>query len=145
MIREAEARDCRALERLYRLLVPSNPRIRVLPERLEQFRDDPDHFVLVYDRSDTITGTLTLNICPDAMFGMKAYALIENLIVDPLARGQGVGAALMAYADSLCLERSCTKIMLLSGSERKGAHAFFQCCGFNGTVSKGFKKYLRTR
>ncbi|UUZ82341.1 hypothetical protein LJK88_49520 [Paenibacillus sp. P26] len=25
MIREAEARDCRALERLYRLLVPSNP------------------------------------------------------------------------------------------------------------------------
>ncbi|MCZ8514538.1 GNAT family N-acetyltransferase [Paenibacillus filicis] len=145
MIREAAAADCLAVERLYRLLVPANPRIRVLPERIEELRKSGDHFLLVYEQPEAIVGTLQLHLCPDTMFVIKPYALIENVIVDPHVRGQGVGTALMAYADSLCLSRSCTKIMLLSNAERKGAHAFFQQCGYNGHVSKGFKKYLRTR
>lgn len=32
--------------------------------------------------------------------------------------------------------------MILSNSERQRAHQFFEREGYNGTVSKGFKKYL---
>ncbi|UUZ82342.1 GNAT family N-acetyltransferase [Paenibacillus sp. P26] len=95
--------------------------------------------MLVYDRSDTITGTLTLNICPDAMFGMKAYALIENLIVDPLARGQGVGAALMAYADSLCLERAAPKSCFSAAPSGKGPMPFSSAAASTGRSAKASK------
>ena len=64
-----------ALQWLYELLVPQNPRIRVLPERV-------------------------------------------------------------------CREHGRTKVMLLSGMHRTEAHAFFERLGYDGSVSRAFKKYL---
>ncbi|WNG51811.1 GNAT family N-acetyltransferase [Archangium minus] len=142
MIREAEPTDAGALQRLYELLVPHNPRIRVLPERLARLREDVDNFCFVDEREGQVVGTVLLHLCPDVMFEERPYALLENLVVDPGARGRGSGRALLEHAERVCREHGCTKVMLLSGVHRTEAHAFFERLGYSGSVSRAFKKYL---
>lgn len=74
---------------------------------------------------------------------MRPYALIENVVVDPEVRSKGVGYQLIKHVEQICIELHCTKIMLLSNSNRVEAHKFFERNGYNGSVSKGFKKYLK--
>lgn len=117
MIREAVGSDKVEIERLYRLLIPNNNNIQILKERIDQNQGrSPQLFV--------------------------PYALLENIIVDPEAQGKGVGRKLFSHVEELCREEDCTKMMLLSNSQRLDAHRFFEQNGFSGTVSKGFKKYL---
>lgn len=142
MIREAGSADAGAIQRLYELLVPHNPRIRVLPERLEHLREDASHFCFVAERDGAVVGTVLLHLCPDVMFEERPYALLENLVVDPAVRGGGVGRALLEHAERVCREHHCTKIMLLSGVQRAEAHGFFERLGYDGSVSRAFKKYL---
>lgn len=142
MIREAEPADAGALQRLYELLVPHNPRIRVLPERLARLRGDAANFCFVDEREGQVVGTVLLHLCPDVMFEERPYALLENLVVDPGARGRGSGRALLEHAERVCREHGCTKVMLLSGAHRTEAHAFFERLGYDGSVSRAFKKYL---
>jgi N-acetylglutamate synthase-like GNAT family acetyltransferase len=141
-VREARADDAGALQRLYELLVPQNPRIHVLPERLERLRQDASHFCFVAEREGEVVGTVLLHVCPDVMFEERPYALLENLVVDAGARGGGVGRALLEHAERVCREHQCTKIMLLSGVQRTEAHGFFERLGYDGSVSRAFKKYL---
>jgi N-acetylglutamate synthase-like GNAT family acetyltransferase len=142
MIREARAEDAGAIQRLYGLLVPQNPRIHVLPERLERLRGDASSFCFVDERDGKVVGTVLLHLCPDVMFEERPYALLENLVVDPEVRGGGVGRALLEHAERVCREHHCTKIMLLSGVQRTEAHGFFERLGYDGSVSRAFKKYL---
>lgn len=141
-VREARAADAGALQRLYELLVPQNPRIRVLPERLERLRQEASHFCFVAERDGEVVGTVLLHVCPDVMFEERPYALLENLVVEPGARGGGVGRALLEHAERVCREHQCTKIMLLSGVQRTEAHGFFERLGYDGSISRAFKKYL---
>jgi N-acetylglutamate synthase-like GNAT family acetyltransferase len=142
MIREARAEDAGAVQRLYEVLVPGNPRIRVLPERLEGLRRDAVNFCFVDERDGEVVGTVLLHLCPDVMFEERPYALLENLVVEPGARGGGVGRALLEHAEQVAREHGCTKLMLLSGVHRTEAHAFFERLGYDGSVSRAFKKYL---
>jgi GNAT superfamily N-acetyltransferase len=142
MIREAEPGDAGALQRLYEVLVPGNPRIRVLPERLARIRRDESNFLFVFEHEGQVVGTLAVTLCLDAMFEERPIGLLENLVVEPGARGRGVGRELMLHAERFCQERGCTKLLLLSNAYRKEAHAFFERLGYDGSVSRAFKKYL---
>jgi ribosomal protein S18 acetylase RimI-like enzyme len=76
------------------------------------------------------------------MYQFRPYAVVENIIVNPAFRGNGIGKSLLAHVEQLCVLRGCTKIMLLSSASRVEAHEFFKKNGFNGSVSRGFKKYI---
>lgn len=143
MIREAEAKDRNEIQRLYQLLVPSNKNINVLSERIKQIKNDKNNYLFVYEEEEKILGTIFLTICLDAMFQMRPYGVVENMIVDTKVRHKGIGKKLLLHIDEICKEINCTKIMLLSNSKRIEAHRFFQDNGYNGSISKGFKKYLR--
>ena len=47
----------------------------------------------------------------------------------------------MRYVEHFCVEADCSKIMLLSNSERSAAHRFFEKQGFSPDRKKGFVKY----
>jgi GNAT superfamily N-acetyltransferase len=143
MIREAEAGDAGELEKLYKILVPANSNIRVAAERIEQIRNEPNNVLLVYETEGSIAGTVFVTFCMDPMFEFRPYALVENIIVLERWRGRGIGAKLLDYVDELCAAKSCTKCMLLSNNNRVEAHRFFEQKGYNGTLSKGFKKYFK--
>jgi N-acetylglutamate synthase-like GNAT family acetyltransferase len=142
MIREAEPTDKDKLSELYRMLVPNSKKMNILEEQIETIRRDPNNFLFVYDEEGEILGTVTLNICLQAMHGTRPYAVVENIIVHENYRSKYIGQKLLKYAEDYCGELNCHRIMLLSNSTRKRAHQFFKREGYDGLVSKAFKKYL---
>ena len=49
---------------------------------------------------------------------------------------------LMDNIKNEAMKKGCSFLMLLSRVDRKGAHKFYESLGFNGDISRGFKKYL---
>ncbi|RZT23629.1 GNAT family N-acetyltransferase [Fictibacillus sp. BK138] len=142
MIREAEGTDKNKLFELYRMLVPNSRKMNVLEEQIETIRKHPYNFLFVYDEGGEILGTVTLNICLQALHGKRPYGVIENIIVHENHRNKNIGQKLLQYVENYCSSLNCHRIMLLSNSTRESAHQFFEREGFDGLVSKGFKKYL---
>ncbi|MBN3555885.1 GNAT family N-acetyltransferase [Fictibacillus nanhaiensis] len=142
MIREAEKRDKDKLIELYRMLVPNSKKMNVREEQIETIRRDRNNFLFVYEEDGELIGTLTLNICLQALHGYQPYGVIENIIVREGFRGRNIGKKLLQHAEKYCLSIDCHRIMLLSSSKRDRAHQFFEREGFDGSVSRGFKKYL---
>lgn len=50
MIREAERMDKDAIQSLYKFLCPNDP-VNVLPERIEQIKNDQNNFLFVYEEA----------------------------------------------------------------------------------------------
>ncbi|OWA33548.1 hypothetical protein B9G55_19495 [Saccharibacillus sp. O16] len=142
LIREAEARDQTQLFELYKMLVPRSKKMNVLEEQIEKIRQDPNHFLFVYENDGEILGTVTLNICLQALHGDRPYAITENVVVHEQHRNNQIGQKLFKYIEEYCKSMNCHRIMLLSNSTRQEAHRFFEREGFDGSVSRGFKKYL---
>ncbi|MGE8207328.1 GNAT family N-acetyltransferase [Heyndrickxia sp. NPDC080065] len=142
MIREAVGTDTVQIYKLYKMLVPNSKKMNVQEEQIEIIRKDPNNFLLVYDEEGEILGTLTLNICLQALHGIRPYGIVENIIVQENHRSKGIGQKLIRYVEEYCKSIDCHRIMLLSNSKRQRAHQFFEKEGYDGSVSKGFKKYL---
>ena len=140
--RQAGPRDAAEIARLYAQLV-ANPAVRVDPQRLAELAVAPDAAVLVLEGTGRLLGTVFLALCPDVMFGTRPFAVVENIVVDDHARGQGIGALLLAEAERFCLAANCSKSMLLSTAERIDAHRFFERAGYAGDRKRGFVKYLQ--
>jgi GNAT superfamily N-acetyltransferase len=139
-IRIATASDAESLARLYVELTGSG-QVNVLPGRITQLAQSPDHALLVVEVDGAVQGTAHVVFCLDAMFGEQPYALIENVVVAAAARGLGLGRALMAEAERRCRIRDVSKIMLLSGVARDEAHGFYLKLGYQGDRKRGFIKY----
>jgi GNAT superfamily N-acetyltransferase len=142
LIREAQVNDCNYLEMLYKVLVPKSKNIKVLPERINQILNDQNNFLFLYDDNGIIEGTIFVTLCLDPMYEFRPYAVVENVIVRPESRNKGIGKNLLEHVEKLCIDRECTKIMLISSNSRTEAHTFFMKNGYNGNISKGFKKYI---
>ncbi|MDF2651051.1 MAG: Acetyltransferase, partial [Paenibacillus sp.] len=80
MIREAEANDSDLLEKLYKELAPNSKNIKVLPERIEQIKQDSNNFLFVYEESGIVQGTIFTTLCLDPMYQFRPYAVVENII-----------------------------------------------------------------
>lgn len=141
-IRPAKPNDSRRIAELYAQLV-ANPAVNVLPERIAQIADDPNTGLFVCERDGVVVGTALVSLCADAMFGFQPFAIVENIVVNQAHRGAGIGTALLTHIETFCLNRDCSKIMLLSASQRTDAHRFFEQAGFAGNTKRGFVKYRR--
>ncbi|GAA0339619.1 hypothetical protein GCM10008967_32470 [Bacillus carboniphilus] len=90
MIRQAERTDKEQISNLYRMLVPNSKKRDVLEEQIEIIKNDPKNFLLVYEEEGEILGTITLNICLQALHGRSPYGVVENIIVHENHRGKKV-------------------------------------------------------
>jgi GNAT superfamily N-acetyltransferase len=141
-VRVAAGKDAGELTELLRLLT-NDSKVAVLPERLEELRTRCDSFVFVMESGDGLVGTAQVTFCPDVMYCSQPYAIVENIFVREEARGLGIGRAMIAEVEKMCLARDCSKIMLLSSINRENAHRFFQSLGYDGDSKRGFVKYRR--
>jgi len=141
LIREAEYQDRGSNRRTVKKLIPDDDEIKVLGERIVQIKNDPNHYLLVYEVEGKAVATVLLSFCLDAMYGNRPYAMLENVIVDPACRGMGIGRELFDYCEVLCKKVDCREILLLSHVRRTEAHEFFEQRGYVH-VAKGFKKYI---
>ncbi|GIN37196.1 MULTISPECIES: GNAT family N-acetyltransferase [Heyndrickxia] len=142
MIREAERSDKVQLYKLYKMLVPNSKKMNIQEEQIEIIKRDPHNFLLVFEEKGEILGTLTLNICLQALHGLRPYGIVENIIVHENHRNRKIGQQLLQYVEEYCRSINCHRIMLLSNSQRLRAHQFFEREGYDSSVCKGFKKYF---
>ncbi|WP_017603078.1 GNAT family N-acetyltransferase [Nocardiopsis alkaliphila] len=106
-----------------------------------RMENDPDRTVLVAERRNQIIGTLDLLVVPNLTHDAQPWAMVDNLVVDPDTRFQGVGRALMEDALDRATRTGCYKVELLSHESRQGAHRFYTALGF-AESAEGFRRYL---
>jgi len=140
IVRRATGRDAPQIARLYSMLV-SNPAVEVWPEQVANVAKNPDAALFVFESQGAVIGTVIVSLCADVMFGRRPFAVVENIVVDPAARGSRIGERLLDAAEAFCEAADCSKIMLLSAASRTRAHAFFERCGYAGSTKRGFVKY----
>jgi N-acetylglutamate synthase-like GNAT family acetyltransferase len=142
-IRHALPEDAVRIAVLYAQLV-GDSEIAVLPERIAEVLKDEKTGLFVSIFNGVVNGTVLVSLCSDVMFKFQPFAVVENVVVDSVCRGQGIGAALLSHIEGFCLAHDCSKIMLLSSACRKDAHLFFERSGFVGSSKRGFVKYRRS-
>ncbi len=112
-----------------------------LAARLQTLLGAPDAAVLLAEQG-AVLGVLALHWTmmlhlPDPV------ARIGTLVVAEEARGRRIGAALVAAAERLALEKGCTRIELTSGRSRTQAHAFYERLGYTWSSLRFFRVLAR--
>lgn len=85
---------------------------------------------LILNEEGQITGTFSLIICDNFGHGGLKFAIVENVVVHPEFRSQGIGKAMMLKAREIASENNCYKLMLSSNETRTEAHSFYENIGF---------------
>jgi GNAT superfamily N-acetyltransferase len=92
---------------------------------------DPNNaFLVAEDVSGRVVGTFQLTVIQYVAYRGGRVAQIENVLVSPDQRGQGIGEAMMRWAIDEARRRGCFRVQLTSNRRRTRAHAFYERLGF---------------
>lgn len=84
--------------------------------------------LVVQDDSGAVIACCSLHFRP-RLNRPRPDAWIPDLVVDPAARRQGAGRALLEEAERLARERGCWQLTLESGYQRREAHRLYDSFG----------------
>lgn len=88
--------------------------------------------------------TCLLSITQNLTRGAHPFAVVENVVTREADRGNGFGSQCLERAIELADERDCYKVMLLTGTDEKWKHRFYEDCGFDRDEKTGFVYDLRS-
>jgi GNAT superfamily N-acetyltransferase len=111
-------------------------------DAFERILRQPMRRVLVADLGGRVVGTADVLVVENLSRGVRPWAIVENVVVDPGSRRRGVGGALINAATDFADESGCYKIQLVSNRARVEARSLYRELGFDAEV-EGFRKYLR--
>ena len=91
---------------------------------------DPKIGIILVARDDEkILGMINLLFTESSALGSKV-AILEDMVVLPKSRSEGVGSKLMDYAISEAKKEGCKRITLLTDIKNTKAQSFYQKKGF---------------
>lgn len=123
MIREvADPGEAAAMLRALRDAVPED----VFARRLDAARRDGYRILLALDSGEAV-GALGFRLTSDLFWGRTFY--IDDLVVQPERRGQGIGTRLLTSAQAMATDLGCDHVRLCSGLDRADAHRFYEAQG----------------
>lgn len=117
---------------------------RIYAVAFDRVAADPSTCVFVAERNGMLVGTFQLTITPGISRRGVVRATIESVRTRADLRGQGIGAAMMAYAIDEARRRGAHVVQLTSDLSREGAHRFYERLGFARSHA-GFKLQLVDR
>ena len=85
--------------------------------------------ILVAKDDEKILGMINLLFTESSALGSKV-AILEDMVVLPKSRSEGVGSKLMDYAISEAKKEGCKRITLLTDIKNTKAQSFYQKKGF---------------
>ena len=118
---------CAQIDDLIHILAPSSPEVK--QQRLHTLLGEEDFLLFVAEDEDgTLAGMLTLTCCQT--LARRKY-WIEDVVVRPEFRGQGIGRTLVEAAVGHVRE-TCGQavIYLTSNPSRQAARALYRSVGF---------------
>jgi len=136
MIRIAAAtpRDVSALVHLLSLLFAVEKDFTPDPVRqrrglLKIIREPRSGIILVMKKGSAVVGMVNLIFTVSTAEGGRV-AILEDLVLEPGYRGQGLGSKLVRYAIRYVRDRGMTRITLLTDRTNRRAITFYQRQGF---------------
>ena len=137
-VRAATEADYPHMLRLMRVLMGDLPVLdgTAGQARFREILRQPGTTVFLADGPQVPVSTATLHMMPNLTHGGRPYALVENVVTDPAARGQGAGRAVMAALQDHAWAQDAYKIMLLTGQD-SGARGFYEALGYSAEDKTG--------
>ncbi|WP_053202214.1 GNAT family N-acetyltransferase [Jiangella muralis] len=129
LIRPARGTDAAAVAELLEQLGYPQDGTAGTAQRLRSWSRDPSSAAYVADDGGDVLGVVAVQVCP--FFERDgAWARITALVVDGDARGRGVGARLVAEAESFAADHGCVRMEVTSSDRRTEAHTFYRGRGY---------------
>lgn len=97
--------------------------------------------VIVADEENEVVGMITVQIVISTAQGGYS-ALIEDLVVKPGRRGEGIGTLLLNEALAWSKKRSCSRVQLLIDKDNLIAFKFYRKFGFITTNMEPLRKFI---
>lgn len=118
--------------------------LETMEHKLQIYLSDPAKYnVFVAETDNNVIGYIAISI--DELFVVSYKKMqIQGIVVDEKYKGQGIGKALMQWAEECARANECGAIDLLSGMRRaaSGAHHFYKSIGYENQGPMA-KLYLR--
>ncbi|TCC06041.1 GNAT family N-acetyltransferase [Kribbella soli] len=134
-IREARSTDASAINELLDQLGYPQAAEATTAARIQSWSDDPAGAVYVADTDQGLLGVIAVHTCP--FFERDGtWARIVALVVSSQARRQGIGARLVAAAESFATHHGCLRIEVTSSPHRTQAHTFYQSHNYTITPTR---------
>ncbi|MBP7149524.1 MAG: GNAT family N-acetyltransferase [Acidobacteria bacterium] len=108
-------------------LATNEPRYR---SAFAEIDADARQHLVVAELDGRIVGTLVLIIIPNLTFAGRRVAQVENVVVDPAHRGEGIGTALLLWAMGEARRQGCYRLQLTTRLERTRARRLYARLGF---------------
>jgi ribosomal protein S18 acetylase RimI-like enzyme len=108
--------------------LPASPESQ--KQTFKEMLSHPGLSVIAGHMGDKLVASCALVVIPNLTRGCASFAVIENVVTHTDYRGMGIGERIMKHAVSRAWDADCYKVMLMSGSQNKKAHAFYQRLGF---------------
>jgi len=138
IVTQADDELCEAFQRLIPQLTQNNPPPSS-DDLADLVRSASSTLMVARDASGKIVGALTLSVYR-VPTGIRS--IIEDVIVDNAARGQGIGEALMFRAIELAREKGAKNISLTSNHLRQAANRLYLRVGFKKRETNAYQMKL---
>lgn len=138
IVTQADAELYEAFQHLIPQLTNNNPPPS-LDDLADLVRDASSTLMVARDDSGKIVGALTLSVYR-VPTGIRS--IIEDVIVDNSARGQGIGEALMFRAIEVAKEKGAKNISLTSNPIREAANRLYLRVGFKKRETNAYQMKL---
>jgi ribosomal protein S18 acetylase RimI-like enzyme len=135
LVTQADEELYQAFQRLVPQLTNNNPPPS-LNDLADLVRDASSTLMVARADNNQIVGALTLTVYR-VPTGIRS--IIEDVIVDNSARGQGIGDALMKYAITLAREKGAQNISLTSNPMREAANRLYLRVGFKKRETNAYQ------
>jgi N-acetylglutamate synthase-like GNAT family acetyltransferase len=111
--------------------------------RLERLMASVHTRVMVAELDGTVAGLAVVEISHIIEHDRPICAL-RAIVTDERHRGRGIGATLIGAVEAEANAHQCLAVMLNSGNQRHGAHAFYERMGYQATGTR-FVKWFSDR
>jgi len=138
IVTQADDELCEAFQRLIPQLTQNNPPPSS-DDLADLVRSASSTLMVARDASGKIVGALTLSVYR-VPTGIRS--IIEDVIVDNAARGQGIGEALMFRAIEIAKEKGAQNIALTSNPLRQAANRLYLRVGFKKRETNAYQMKL---
>ena len=103
---------------------------------------DKNHHIIVKKLDGKIVSSCVCVIIPNLTRNIRPYAFIENVVTHSDYRGKGYATECLNYAKQIAENTNCYKMMLLTGSKKKGILNFYGNARYNSTDKTAFIQWL---
>lgn len=128
-IREAKASDAKAVFALLDQLCNWDKCGRYPPKAFAAMLKPPLK-IFIAEEGGKLVGMATLVAYLVPRYNQPCV-IVDELVVEEASRRKGVGAALMAKAESYASKIGAHSVQLASSRERKAAHRFYRALGYD--------------